>query len=83
MKFQETLDARGLAGAEVVVGQPAEHLCEIRDSGVTNDLQRVMIPERGTPEGLAAHEDGQRRGRMRIDQAHCLNIVHPLATESG
>jgi hypothetical protein len=50
---------------------------------MANDLQRVVVPERGTPEGLAADEDGQRLCMKRIDQAHCLNIVHAFATESG
>ena len=69
----ERVGAFGQVGFPVV-GQPAEHLCEIRDRGVTNNLQRVIIPERGTPERVAADE------RLRAEAgggATSLVVGHP------
>jgi hypothetical protein len=62
----------------MVVGEPAENPREISDGRMTNNLQRVIVPESGPPEGLAAEKKGQRPGRTRIDLAHYLNILHAL-----
>jgi hypothetical protein len=50
---------------------------------VADDLQRVIVPESGSPEGLAADKKRRRCGRTRIDLAHCLSILHAFATENG
>ena len=83
VELEQLLHAGGFAGSKAVVRQPAQNSREVRDGRVADDLQRVIVPERGTPERFAADEDRQRRGRMRFDEVHCLNIVHAFATESG
>ena len=83
MKLEQAFDAGRLAGAEGLVRQPSEQPCEVRDGRVADDFQRVIVPERSTSKRLAADEDGQRNGVVRVDRAHCLNIVHASATESG
>jgi hypothetical protein len=83
VELQQLFGARRLAGTEAVVREPAENPRKVRDGGVANDLQRVMVPKSGAPKGLAADENRQRQGMTRIDRAHCLNIVHASASERG
>ena len=60
MKFQQLLDRGWLALTEMLLVQPAEHVQQVDDRRVTDDVERMIETESRLPVDLATYVE--RRG---------------------
>lgn len=81
MKFEQLLDGSRRAGVKIVFRQPAEYFGKVHDGCMADDIERVIVTERGSTEGVAADENRRRYRGITVEIAHCLKILHAFMTE--